>query len=234
MPRGSLIDDVDANEEDDKGQPIRFTNHELRQMFTLAAAGPKDTFLDLGCGWGQTLIVALTEFKVSKAIGIEKDSERVRRCRERLERWSRRFPVLKGRWELIEGDFVDLLEDERKLPEASLMFYGLGTDRWLAEDIGKHLCRGGRLAYYFNGLLPEIMPDSVSFPFYVSRYPFRRPRSELEWLSAVVQKRASTLKPGNKTAADELWDELAHDSDWYGNIGGARDYKRRLKRLLGG
>ena len=202
-------------------------------MLTLAGAGPKDTFLDLGCGWGQTLIIALTEFKVSKVIGVERDSERAKRCEERLRRWGRRLPVLKDRWELIKADFDDLLRDAGKFPKASLVFYGLGTDRWLAEDIGNHLRRGDRLAYYFNGLLPEIVPDSVSFPFYVSRYPFKRPRSELEWLTAVVQKRISTLKPGDEITTNELWDELGHDSDYFGNIGGARDYKSRLKRVLG-
>jgi precorrin-6B methylase 2 len=232
VPRRSLIDDVDLGEDEDKGPPVRFTNQELRQMLALARAGSKDTYLDLGCGWGQTIIIALTEFNVSKAIGVEKDAERMKRCVQRLERWERKIPALRGRWKVIEGDFDDLLEKPGKLPGVTLVFYGLSTDKWLAEDIGKHLDRGGRLAYYFNGLIPEIMPDAVDFPFYVSMYPFRPPENELQWLVFVIRKRVSTLKPHASPDADELWDELSHDSDAYGNIGGARDYRKRLKTIM--
>jgi precorrin-6B methylase 2 len=231
VPRRYLIDDVDLSEDEDKGPPIRFTNQELRQMLALAKAGPKDTYLDLGCGWGQTLIVALTEFNVSKAIGIEKDSERKKRCVQRLAKWERKIPALRGRWEVIEGDFYDLLEKPGRLPGVTLVFYGLSADKWLAEDVGKHLDRRGRLAYYFNGLIPEIMPDVVDFPFYVSQYPFRRPENELQWLASVIRKRASTLKPHTSPDAEELWEELSHDSDAYGNTGGARDYRRRLRAI---
>jgi precorrin-6B methylase 2 len=234
MPKRSLIDDVEIAEEDDKGDPILFTNQEIRRMLTLAEASPRDIFLDLGCGWGQNLIVALTESEVARAVGIEKDASRKRKCEERLRALQRRFPSFAGRWAVIEGDFEKVLAC--KTPNADLgsptiVFYGLTTDHGVADSIGRHLAAGARLVYYFNGLFPEILPDRVDFPFYVSVYPFRKPKSEVEWLSAVVGKKCSTLAKGQQPSVSELWDELGHDGDIYGE-NFVSDYKRRIEKTV--
>ena len=148
MTRRSLIDDVEIAEEDDKGRPVIFSNQEIRRMLTLAEAGPRDVFLDLGCGWGQNLIVALTEFNVSRAVGIEKDVSRKLMCERRLKRWQKSCPTLACRWAVIEGDFEKLLARKTyntDLGNPSIVFYGLTTGKGTAEDIGRHLVSGGRL-----------------------------------------------------------------------------------------
>jgi predicted RNA methylase len=48
----------------------------VRAMLRLAEAGPEDIVYDLGCGDGRILIIAVKEFNVKKAVGIEKDPER--------------------------------------------------------------------------------------------------------------------------------------------------------------
>jgi precorrin-6B methylase 2 len=234
MPKKSLIDDVNLIDEEDKGRPIIFSNQEIRRMLTLAESGPRDVFWDLGCGWGQNLIVALTEFDVSRAVGIEKDVSRKLMCERRLKRWQESYPTLACRWAVIEGDFEKVLAC--KTPNADLgsptiVFYGLTTGHGVADSIGRHLAAGARLVYYFNGLFPEILPDRGDFPFYVSVYPFRKPKSEVEWLSAVVGKKCSTLEKGQQPPVSELWDELGHDGDIYGE-NFVSDYKRRLEKIL--
>jgi precorrin-6B methylase 2 len=234
MTRRSVIDDVEIAEEDDKGRPILFTNQEIRRMLNLAGAGPRDIFWDLGCGWGQNLIVALMEFDVARAVGIENDASRKRKCEERLKRRQKICPPLVGRWTVIEGDFEKVLA--RKTPNTDLgnstiVFYGLTTGRGVADSIGRHLVSGARLVYYFNGLFPEMLPDRVDFPFYVSVYPFKKPQSEVEWLSAIVGKKCSTLEKGQQPSVSELWDELGHDGDVYGE-NFVSDYKRRLEKIL--
>lgn len=235
MPRKSLIDDVKLEEEDDKGPPIIFTNQDIRRMLTMVEAGPRDVFCDLGCGWGQNLIIALTEFEVARAIGIEKDISRKRKCEERLRRLEKRYPSLIGRWVVFEGDFEDFLASKisnADLSNLTIVFYGLTTDEKVAESIGQVLGRGARLVYYFNGLFPEILPDKMDFPFYASIYPFRKPKSEAEWLNAVVRKKFSTLERGRQPSVSELWEELSHDADVYGDRSLVSDYKKRLKKIL--
>lgn len=200
----------------------------------MAGVGSKDVFWDLGCGWGQNLIVALMEFEVAKVVGIEKDVSRKRKCEERLKRWQKSCPSFVGRWAVIEGDFEKVLvckTPKADLGNPTIVFYGLTTDHGVADSIGQHLAAGARLVYYFNGLFPEILPDRVDFPFYVSVYPFRKPKSEVEWLSAVVGKKCSTLEQGQQPSVSELWDELGHDGDVYGE-NFVSDYKRRLEKSI--
>ena len=235
IPKHSLIDDVNLSEEDDKGPPVRFANQEIRRMLTLADTRTRDVFCDLGCGWGQNLIIALTEFQVAKVVGIEEDAGRVRRCTDRLKRWEKHDQSLRGRWKVIEDDFDNLLNSEKAKAEiwgATIVFYGLTTYEGLVGEIGRNLESGGRLVYYFNGLFPEILPDNVDFPFYASRYPFRKPKSEEEWLRAVAGKKFSTLNHGELPSPAELWEELTHDADVYGDWRDASDWRRRLRKSL--
>jgi precorrin-6B methylase 2 len=52
----------------------------VRAMLRLAGAGPRDIVYDLGCGDGRILIIAVKEFNVRKAVGIESDYERFLTC----------------------------------------------------------------------------------------------------------------------------------------------------------
>ncbi len=47
-----------------------------RAMLKLAGAGKNDVVYDLGCGDGRILIIAVKEFSVRRAIGVEKDYNR--------------------------------------------------------------------------------------------------------------------------------------------------------------
>ncbi len=232
MRRGSLIDDVSLVKWEDQGPPILFTNPEIRRMLRLAKAGPKDVFYDLGSGWGQNLIIALTEFGVKNAVGMETDRERHRVSLRRLER--RRIPQDRGT--VLLEDFQKLLSGRSKkasLGEATIVFYGLSTDRRTLLQIKRQLRTGSRLVYYERCLFPEIMPVMVDFPFYVSVSPFRRPGSQYEWLSAVVRKGKSSILTGRRPDLQELWDELSHDYDVEGMGNPVLEYKARLIEAVG-
>jgi precorrin-6B methylase 2 len=225
------IDDVRLSEENDKGDPIRFSNQEFRKLFNLAHMGKDDTFYDLGSGWGQSLILAVTEFGAGKAVGIEKDAERVKVSLERIRRRG-----IEDRATVVLGDFGDLYTGELSgchLSEPTVIMYALTDDDSLIGSMKKQARRGCRLIYYFNGLFTEIKPQKVDFPFYVSTVPFESPKSEVDWLSSVVRKKASSLKKGEAPTSQELWEELTHDYDVYsGDPHAVSYYKRSLRRML--
>jgi hypothetical protein len=234
--RRSLIDDVVYTDEvDELGPPIVFENAQIRRMLRLAEAGESDVFYDLGSGWGQNLIIAATEFGVQRAIGFEKDDGRFRRSARRIKRLSAKLPETAKRIRVLQTDFLRLPErgrDSVRLSEATIVFLGLDLLPKEVEGLLGQLRDGCRLVYHNCSLIPEIMPDKADFPFFVSVKPFRRPRSELEWLSAVVPKPNSSLHKG-KPDAVELWDELAHDSKVSARYNLAPEYKRRIRKLLG-
>ena len=140
-------------------------SHDQAQANAVTEAGPKDIFCDLGCGWGQNLIVALTEFDVAGVIGIKKDVSRKQKCEKRLRKWQKHLPSLKGRWSVVGADFDKVLSS--KIPNNSfgsltIVFYGLTTEGKVVESIGRHLTMGCRLVYYLNSLFPEIMPIGLT------------------------------------------------------------------------
>ena len=233
--RRSLIDDVEYTDElDELGPPIIFENAQIRKMLRLAEAGESDVFYDLGSGWGQNLIIAATEFGVRRAVGFEKDDGRFKRSTQRTKRLSAKLPRTLNRILVLRTDFQRPHEggnDSVHLSEATVVFLGLGLGPNEVQRLLGQLRDGCKLIYYNCSLIPEIMPDKTDFPFYLSVKPFRRPRSELEWLSAVVQKPHSSLHEGKPDEA-ELWDELSHDSKVSAIYNLAPEYKRRIRKLL--
>ena len=234
--KDSLIDDVSLTDENDQGNPILFTNQEIRRMLSLAEVNGNDVFLDLGCGWGQNLIIALTEFNVKRAVGFENNLERNTIANKRLERLTK-IGIDNSRYLVTTHDFdEEFLRDkikDIKLSDATVIFYGLSTSKGLLNKIKERMRRGCRLICYFNCLFPEIMPDNdkIDFPFYVHTFPFKKTTSEEKWLSSILQKKASTISKGKKPLIDELWDELYHDYDVYGVRDAVKNYKNRLRLI---
>lgn len=232
MPE-SLIDDVRLSDDYDKGDPILFQNPEIRKMLRLANVNANDIFFDLGCGWGQNIIIALTEFNVKRAIGLEEIEERYQKANERIE--ARKID--KNRYRIFKEDFDNLLDDKIDgiyLHEATVIFYGLSTEKRLLDKFRKHLSKGCRLICYYNCLFPEIMPDKnrIDFPFYVYTFPFNKTTSRYKWLSTILQKRKSTIHHKNNPTIDELWHEMRHDYDIRADIDDVKKYQKRLDRLL--
>jgi hypothetical protein len=232
----SLVDDVYLDDDRGKGEPILFTNQAIRKMLQLVKVGEGDVFYDLGSGWGQNLILALSEANAAKVVGIENDEGRRKKALGRLDAWAKARPEFKGRYSVILGDFDRLLKDKLEgasLKEATVVFYGLSTYKALVEGIWEQWegrSGGRRFVYYYRWLFPEILADGRDYPFLVSNFPFKRPRNELEWLKSVVGKEHSSIKKGVPDE-DELWEELAHD---YvdGDPSEIHQYKRRLKAAL--
>ncbi len=230
MSRKLLIDDIELSDEDEKGPPILFTNQYIRKMLNLVNANEEDIFYDLGSGWGQNLIVARTEFRVKKCVGIEKDKERFAKSIERIKK--RR---LQKHVKIINTDFNKLISgrlEGANLREATVVFYGLDADKKFLKDITKNLQKGCRFVTYFQTVFPEIMPNSVDYPFYLSVVPFVRPTSQKEWLSTIIQKSKSSLSKNKEPSVSELWEEFSHDYDVNFNREYVDDLKDRLKKVV--
>ena len=72
----------------------------IRKMLEIGEARPNDTLYDLGCGDGRILIVAVKEFGVKKAVGIEIRRDLVRKALENVKKMN-----LADRISIIWGDF---------------------------------------------------------------------------------------------------------------------------------
>ncbi|MGC8953359.1 protein-lysine N-methyltransferase [Desulfurococcus amylolyticus] len=109
----------------------------VREMLKLAGAGKDDVLYDLGCGDGRILVVAVKEFNVKKAVGIERDSERVKEAVRRINEEG-----ISDKAIVIQGDFF-----ETDISEATIvtLFLLTSVNEVLRPKFDKELRDGTRI-----------------------------------------------------------------------------------------
>jgi hypothetical protein len=149
--------------------------------------------------------VAVAEFCVKKAVGIELHRGRATRAAENVQRLG-----LSDKIEIWNEDFMD-----SDLHDATIVYSGLSE---MAEDLPhfeSDLRAGARLVTLFLPLV-GVVPTAVDYPFYVMQLPFKKTRDLSLWTSKVLSKRA---------IVDELYLELDTDREY-------RYDKRIFNRLM--
>lgn len=174
-------------------------------MLHLAKADRNDVFYDLGCGRAQLCVVALTEFGVKRAVGIESHRARAKKARQYI-----RSLGLFRRIEIRAEDFYD-----SDLSRATLVYNGLMEDEQDLQFYQDNLKKRSRLVTLSLPLV-GVMPNAQDYPFYLMRMPFRKTRDVHKWTSEVLSKR-STL--------GAFFTEMGNDPDYL-------CYKRTLKSLM--
>lgn len=177
----------------------------IRKILRLARASKEDVFYDLGCGRGQLCIVAVTEFGVKKAVGIE-----LHRGRAAKAAASVRELGLTERVEIRNEDFM-----ESDLSDATIVYSGLEE---VDEDVAffeRKLRADSKVVSLF---LPYvgILPAAADYPFYLMEVPFRKTRDVSLWISNALFRKATL---------DEFYCELDSDREY-------RYDKRAFKRMM--
>ncbi len=109
----------------------------VREMLKLSNAGPEDILYDLGCGDGRILITAVREFNVKKAVGVEKDSERVKEASLKI-----REANVSDRAFIIHGDFFEVSIEEATIVTLFLL---TSVNEALKPKFEKELKDGARI-----------------------------------------------------------------------------------------
>jgi predicted RNA methylase len=161
-------------------------------MLRLAKATSNDVFFDLGCGRAQLCIIAVSEFGVKRAVGIERLKRRANIATKRIKSLG-----LQRQVEIRNEEFYD-----SDMSDATIAYNGLTEEH---ED----------LTFYESSLLTlslplvGVLPSSVDYPFYLMKIPFRKTRKASDWAQAVLSKRASLR---------EFFKEIGDDPDYWNDI----------------
>ena len=166
----------------------------IRKLLRLAGASRRDIFYDLGCGLGQLCIVAVAEFGVKKAVGIEMHRGRAAKAAEHVQRLG-----LSDRIEIWNEDYT-----ESDLHEATILYCGHNEEREDVARLESELSRGSRFVSLFLPFV-GVVPSAVDYPFYVMDLPFKKTGDVSLWISKVLSKKASV---------DELYEELDTDREY--------------------
>jgi predicted RNA methylase len=181
------------------------SNRHIRKILQLARASPKDIFYDLGCGKGQLCVVAVAEFGVKRAVGIEMHRGRAVKAAKRVHELG-----LADRIEIRNEDFM-----ESDLYDATIVYSGLSETEEDVAYFERKVRIGCRIVTLFLPFV-GVLPEAADYPFYLMKVPFRKTKDVSLWTSKVLFRKAT---------AGEFYRELDSDREY-------RYDKRAFKQMM--
>ena len=157
------------------GEDVTLCDETIREIFQLASLGANDTFYHLGCGDANGITIALQEFGVKKAVGIDNNDKKISSAKKSLEE--------KG---LYNGSFrcEDILQSD--IGDASVILFWFSDEHIIDKMISKfsQLKNGCKIITIW-GPLTGCLPDKVDFPYILNVVPFKNARDLREQMLAV-------------------------------------------------
>ena len=155
------------------GEDVQLPEHSIREIFEFCQLGKNDVFYHLGCGDGRAIKIALEEFHVKKAVGIDNDAKKIDDANNLL-----------GKNSQTEIRCESILDS--KFNDATVILFWF-TDSEIIEGMMQRfekLHEGCKIITIW-GPLSGCLPDKVSFPFIINQIPLKPAKDLQEQLLAV-------------------------------------------------
>ena len=156
------------------GEDVQLPEKSLREIFKFADLGKNDIFYHLGCGNEKGIEIAINEFKVKKAVGIDNNSEKIQHAKEILEQKN------------IQGQLICKNIEKSDISEASVILFWFTDDNVINQMLKKfeNLKPGTKIITIW-GPLPDCLPDKVNFPYIINKVPFKKAQNMQEQVLAI-------------------------------------------------
>lgn len=157
------------------GDSVQLPEHSFRQIFDFVKLNNKDNFYHLGCGNGKGLEIALKEYNVNKAVGIDISNKKIQEAKKLLEEKNLTNSKLVCE-NIINSNFED----------ATVILFWFTEPKIIDQMLEKFskLSNGCRIVTLW-GPLPDCLPDAVDFPYIINQVPFKKAKNLQEQLLAV-------------------------------------------------
>ena len=157
------------------GEDVELRDDTIREIFEFASLNKDDIFYHLGCGSGNGLAIALEEFGVKAAVGIDNNDQKIKTAKNLLEKKKL------SRWDLR---YEDVLKSD--ISDATVILFWFSDEQMLDKMVPKFskLKHGCRIITIW-GPLPGCLPDKVNFPFILNVVPFKKADDLKEQLLSV-------------------------------------------------
>ena len=156
------------------GEDVQLPEKSFREIFKFVDLGKEDIFYHLGCGDERGLEIAVKEFGVKKAIGIDNNSEKIKNASKSLEEKN------------IKAELICQDIQESNISDASVILFWF-TDETIINKmitIFEKLNPETRIVTIW-GPLPDCLPDKVDFPYIINKIPLKKAQSMQEQLLAI-------------------------------------------------
>ena len=157
------------------GEDVELSDETLREIFRFANLTKNDIFYHLGCGKGNSIIIALEEFMVKKAIGIDNNKEKILQGQEVLQKKR-----------ITNGSFRHQDITISDINDASVILFWFSDEKIIEEMIPKfqNLKPGCKIITIW-GPLTGYMPDKIDFPYILNVVPLKKAESLRDQMLAI-------------------------------------------------
>ena len=156
------------------GEDVQLSKKSFREIFKFVNLGQSDIFYHLGCVDEQGLKLAVNEFGVKKAVGIDNNSKKIEQAKNNLDEKD------------LKIDLICQNIEESVLSDASVILF------WFTDEsiINKMITKFEKLKEDTKiitiwGPLSECLPEKVDFPYILNKVPFKKAQNMQEQLLSI-------------------------------------------------
>ena len=156
------------------GEDVQLPEKSFREIFKFSNLGKDDIFFHLGCNNEKGIEIAINEFKVKKAIGIDNNLEKIQNAQKTIEEKNMDIKVIHQNIE--ESDISD----------ATVILFWFTDENIIKKMIKKfEKLKPETKIITIWGPLPNCLPDKINFPYIINKVPFKKAENLQAQLLAV-------------------------------------------------
>ena len=156
------------------GEDVQLSEKSFREIFKFVNLGKDDIFYHLGCVNEKGIEIAINEFKVKKAVGIDNNFEKIQQAEKNLGK------------KKIQGKVICKDITESEISDASVILFWFTDDDIVNEMIKKfEKLKPGIKIITIWGPLPDCLPDKVNFPYIINTSPFKKAQNLQEQVLSI-------------------------------------------------
>ena len=145
------------------GEDVQLPEKTLREIFKFSNLGKNDIFFHLGCNNEKGIEIAINEFKVKKAIGIDNNLEKIQNAQKNIKEKN------------INAKVIHQNIEESDISDATVILFWFTDENIINEMIKKfEKLKPETKIITIWGPLPNCLPDKVNFPYIINKTPFRK------------------------------------------------------------
>jgi hypothetical protein len=156
------------------GEDVQLPEKSFKDIFKFSNLGKDDIFFHLGCNNEKGIEIAISEFKVKKAIGIDNNLEKIQNAQKNIDE------------KKINAKVIHQNIEESNISDATVILF------WFTDEdiINKMIKKFEKLKPETKiitiwGPLPNCLPNKVNFPYIINKVPFKKTENLQEQLLAV-------------------------------------------------
>ena len=156
------------------GEDVQLPEKSLRDIFEFLNLGKEDIFFHLGCNNEKGVEIAINEFKVTKAVGIDNNLKKIQSAQKNIEEKN------------INAKLIHQNIEESDISDATVILFWFTDENIINKMIEKFdRLKPGTKIITIWGPLPKCLPDKVNFPYIINKVPFKKAENLQEQLLAV-------------------------------------------------